>query len=193
MMHSILKRHIIILVVMATTALLAIASVWFLARMVEARTVRVISAKDQLASYEENKKIFTDESRLLALIRERETRLEAYRITPGFTPELLSALEDLAESYGVVFSIVSVQTPGEGATQKLLIDFSAEGSRTALDAFLVALSHQTYQLRFMRASLFIDRNIKPVVTDGTPTTPAPTKIPAAPKWSLLATVEVVSY
>lgn len=177
MMHTILKRHTMVLTVALVVTLGTVgALVWF-AHIVEKRTERVISAKEQLASYDENKKIFAEESKLLAAIGEREAILEQYRIRPETTPELLSQLEDLARATAVEFSIVAVQTPGEGDKQKLLIDIAANGTRSALDAFLKALSHQTYQVRFTRASLFANKDT--AATVGT--------------WGVLASLEIVSY
>lgn len=165
------------LVIAITATLLTIGALWLLTRIVEQRTQRVISAKEQLASYDENKKIFAEESKLLAVIGERETVLEQYRIRPETTPELLSQLEDLARTNGVEFSIVAVQTPGEGDKQKLLIDIAANGTRGALDAFLKSLSHQTYQVRFTKASLFANKDT--AATTGT--------------WGVLASLEILSY
>lgn len=181
-MQSLFKRHILTLITAATIAIGVIVALWLFARVVERRTNRVISAKEQLASYEENKKIFAEESKLLAAIAERETSLEHYRITPESTPELLSSIESLAATHGVTFSITAVQTPGEGEHQKLIVDFSAEGSRAALDTFIAALSHQTYQVKFDRVSLFAGQSTAP--SEGAA---------GAFGWSVLASIQIVSY
>lgn len=192
MMHTLIKKHIVFLSIALLACIICVGGMWRFATIMHAKKAKVITAKQALASYEENKKIFADESLALASIGDRATRLEQYRVTSDTTPELLSKLEDLAKQYKVDFAITTVQAVDD--SKKLLIDFSSKGSTGSVDAFLAALSRQTYEVRFTKFSLFADNSTPPPVVPTQPgiTPAAPVVIPGS-TWEVLASIEIVSF
>ncbi len=176
MMHTTLKHHTSTLIVTAILFIAGAIGFWRFTDLMDDKKTAVITAKEQLAAYEASKQIFTEESKALAQITERVSVLEQYRVTSATTPELLSSLEDLAGMHGVDFAITTVTTPGTGQSQKLLIDVSGKGSRESIDAFLKALLHQPYQLKFTKLSLFADEGST-----------------VAGQWSVLASIQIMSF
>lgn len=166
--------HILILVL---TGILVVGAGYALIRFVEYLHITqqvVIASDDRVASYEQNKKIFADEFIAVGDLSTRVKKLESYIITTATTPALLSSLEDLARARHVEFSITSVQNLGKQKTERLTIDFSASGDSSSISAFIEDLSHQTYQIKFNKFSLF---------GDGT----------SAGKWNALGTIQVMSF
>lgn len=166
-------------------------ALWFLHNM-QQKSARVVAVKEQVASYQENKKIFAEESKQLKSLSDHTKELEAKTITPATTPDLLSSLEKLAQSNYVDFAITSVQTP-EANTEaaKLIIDFSAKGALAALDGFLAALEHQQYQIRINHFSLHRDMTLVP---DGLPVVKGKgVQVPRSAKWELVVSMQIMSY
>ena len=184
-MHALIKKHVVYLIIASLVLVASVLGLWRFGVSMHVRIEKVIVAKSALVSYEENKKIYAEESAALARIGARAARLETYRITTQTTPQLLSSLEDLARQYGLEFAITAVQTPGTTGSQKLVVDFSAKSTAPAIDAFLVALSQQTYQVKFNTFSLFAE---VPPAPD--PTRPVVSRVPG---WELLASIEILSF
>jgi hypothetical protein len=186
------KKHIIVLITTVILCGICFAGLSYFANLMYVKKNKVLTIKEQLASYDQNKKIFSEESSALAAIGTRVSALESYFITSASTPQLLSGLEELGQKNNIDFTITSVQTPGAGAAnQKLLIDFSAKGSAAQLDAFFTALSHQSYQIVFTKFSLFADG-----VSQNSQALAAPTSKIApkgVPQWAALASIEVISF
>jgi len=181
-MISPLKKHTIGLTVSIIVFFAGAVGLWRFAVHMQAKKERVIAAKEQLKAYEENKKIFLEESEALSAIAGRVVSLEAYRITPATTPELLSALEALAQAHAVEFAITTVQTPGaQNVGQRLLVDFSAKGAPGRVDAFLLDLGRQSYQTKFTKFALFA---IGP---------DSESALPRVAEWEVLASMQIVSY
>ncbi len=187
MMKSIIRKHIVTVVVVSIAFLGMAFSIWRFEHLMKDKQDRVISVKEQLASYNENKIIFAEESLALAKITERVDALDKYRIRASTTPELLSSLEDLALKNNVKFSITTADNNVKG---KLIIGFSASGSRTAIDSFLDQLSHQTYQIKFTKISIFAD-TIQSPESLGTPEIKTP--VPKIQEWQVLANIEILSF
>lgn len=144
----------------------------------------VMDFSQQLVSYEENKKIYDEESKSIDSIGAEVKNITDNLITPDNMPTFLSSLEDLAKKDNVNFAITTVQTPNVGASsQKLLIDFSAKGSEKDLDSFLKNLTYQTYQVKFNKLSF--------VSGDSIDTTTSKTKVTSS--WEVLASIQVMSF
>lgn len=168
------KRHIVILVLGILIAGGSMYGVWYVVRTLQTEESEVVAAQQRIASYTQNKKIFTDEFTAMNALSARILRLESYTITPATIPTLLSSLEDMAHARAITFTITSAQNPGKQKPEKLSIDFSASGDITALTAFLDDLSRQAYQVKFTKLSLFADPS-KP----GT--------------WSMMGSVQIMSF
>jgi Tfp pilus assembly protein PilO len=190
-MKSLLRRYTIsttisILVFCSTV----IGLIWF-GLLMDAKRNRVLDTKQQLASFDLNRKVLIEESQEFKAIAARLTTLETYRVGDGDTPELLSSLESLAKTYGVEFTITTVQTAvaTADAPAKLSIDFSVHGPFSAIQQFVDTLNHQAYQIRFTAFSLLA---VTPPVVEpvaGQPVAPVST----VRSWDLLASMEVVSF
>lgn len=201
MTTTILKKHIVALAL----AVLGVCGGTFLiltmGRLVKSRMAKVITADEQLASYQANKKVFAEEAASIASIKQTVATLGSYQITSDTIPQLLSSMEALAQKDAVQFSITAVQTPGKSGNQKLFVDFSATGSEKSLDTFLADMTHQTYQIAFTKLSLFANTDnsfgsVPPPSTTVTSTSTGAATTTATPPvggWDILASIQVVSY
>jgi len=167
------KRHVGILIVLIFCMAGSIFALYYFVQYLEKQTTSTIDTQKRIASYEGNKKIFTDESLALTDLSKRVFAKEAYLVTPTTTPTLLSSLEEAARTQGVLFTIISAQTPGK-QKDKLVIDFSVEGTEAQVKTFLTTLVGQTYQVKFIKFSL----RTGPVIEE---------------KWSAFASVQVISF
>ncbi|HWC57571.1 MAG TPA: hypothetical protein VG621_01280 [Candidatus Paceibacterota bacterium] len=158
-------------------------------RLVKSRMGKVLAADTQLASYQANKEIFAQEATSLAAIKQKVETLAGYEITSDTIPQLLSSMEALAQRDAIDFSITTVQTPGNGSKQQLLIDFSAKGTQKNLDAFLGDLTHQSYQIAFTKLSLFAESD----TSFGTGAAGNTSTLPPPGGWDVLASIRVMSY
>jgi Tfp pilus assembly protein PilO len=168
------QQHIAGLVLSILTAAAGVYGVYSFVQYLQQEESVVLAAHQRIASYSQNKKIFADEFAAMNTLTTRVTTLESYTITPASIPTLLSSLEDTARARSITFDITSAQTPGKQKTEKLSVDFAASGDIGALTAFLDDVSHQTYQLKFTKLSLFADG-----------TTPG--------KWSMIGSVQIMSF
>lgn len=150
------RRHIVVLITLSILAAASGVGVYAGVRYLKRETVNTVNARERIASYERNAKIFADESAALADLQNKVTTMESYIVTPATTPTLLSSIEALAATHAIEFTITSAQTPGK-SKDKLIVDFSATGSMKAVSAFLDDLGHQTYQVKMNKLSLFADR------------------------------------
>ncbi len=191
MINSIYKKHITLLILAIVILLASLFGLWKFENLMQTKIDRVITVKAQLASYEENKKIYSNESAIIKTLGERVSALDQYRITTKTTPELLSKLEELAIKNGVTFLITSAEALNSNKTgEKLTIGFTAKGSKEGINNFVDQLSHQTYQLKFTRFSLYsavvpvpekeLDGTVKPVITK-------------VPQWEVLSTIQITSF
>lgn len=177
MMNSIIRKHYIVLVVLALLfAGMSIFS-WKFALLIMHKKSEVVSYNQRIKFYEENKKIISEESILIEEIEKRLGVLESNIITTENLPEFLSSLEEMAESKKIIFSITTVQTPGaNSASKKLIVDFSASGKEQDLYDFLNELTHQVVQIKFNKLSFSHS------IEDG-----------AQSQWHVLGSIEVISF
>ena len=159
-MPRLFKTHLIRLIISILVLVFAILGIIWFAHQMRFRERQVVTTNARLVSYDRNKKIFAQETAALTAIEKRIVALEAYRVTPATTPELLSSIEARARVYDIDFTITTAQTPGaQNSKQKLLIDFSATGDMQMLQAFLADLMRQPYQIKFVKFALFADSDV----------------------------------
>jgi Tfp pilus assembly protein PilO len=178
-MKALFRKQLGVVIGIAGIFLFALLGLIRVGMAMKEKEARVQEIKNHVASYEMNKKVFTEETKQLQKIERTVAALEMNRITAATIPALLSSLEELAASHHVTFSITSVDTPGKGEEQKLLIDSAATGSYEHIIAFVTELLSQPYQVRFNEFSLY--QNTQEAM------------LGTAPAWELLATIEVISF
>lgn len=176
-MESLYRKKSIQLIVCTIILFGLVGALGLFAQSMERKKQKVIDIKERLASYEQNKKIFQQETKRLERVGERTWALEAKRITSENLPALLSSIESLAAAQGVTFAITQVETPVvDVGPQKLTIAFSAQGSFANLQALLHAMTHQVYQVTFTTFSLYSDPSAK-----------------SGAGFDMLGTIEVISF
>lgn len=155
-MKSLLRTHFIIAIISGLVCLGALVGVLRIHSSVEARKARVLEARDRLASFEQNKRVYTQEAAELGIIKARIEALEKTIVTSDSLPALLSSLESIAKANSVNFVITTVdqQAPKGAPGPVLHVDFSADGSYARLQSFVGALLSQAYQARFTKFSLY---------------------------------------
>lgn len=161
----------------------ALIGLWQFGMSMRVKELRAQEIKEHLASYEQNKKVFAEESIELQKINERIGKLETHRVTVDTVPQLLSSLESMATAEGIVFDITTVHTPKNAEdAQTLVIDFAATGSYVDIATYLDRLASQPYGIRFTRFSLYRSTQTQDTLV----ATPEVT-------WELLASMEVLSF
>lgn len=166
-------RHIIVFALLVIVVALGGVLTYRAVVHTEAQVVRIRELQRRTTSYADNKKLFALEAQAVSDLAKRISADEQYLITTATTPVFLSNLEALAQAYGVEFTITGVQTPGK-QKNKLMIDFAASGELSQVQAFLAALSRQTYQVSFAKLALFLDQK-------------------SSTTWDALASMQVVSF
>ncbi|HVY36130.1 MAG TPA: type 4a pilus biogenesis protein PilO [Candidatus Paceibacterota bacterium] len=195
-MKSLLRIHYIGTFTAFLFVIVAGVLLWRAETLLQARKARVLDVRDQLASYEQNKKTFAEESKTLETIRSRVQALEADVVTTATVPDTLSHLEALAKSDGVAFSITNVQNGQSDSSQPsgLTIDFTANGSFAALSMFINHVLSQPYQVNFVRFALSAasKSDTTPSIVSSTGTGSAPT-VGSGSGWNLIAGIQVISF
>ncbi len=195
-MKTILKKHIVVLIVYIGFCIVALAGVVMLFTTMKSKIARVSEIKERLASYQKNKKAFEEEARELRALQERIGVLEQYIVTSDSLPALLSTLESVALKNTVGFEITSVQTPIENEKTKLLIDATTKGSYAQVRAFFTELERQPFQVKIRKLYLFSEQGEEAVAAiSGTLSGPKTTKstAPKIPLWQGVATIEILSF
>ena len=194
-MNTIFKKHIISLIVSIIIPLILLGAVFLLLREFSVKVSRIADIKERVASYQKNKKAFTDEVLKIQSLEKRVGALEASIVTSETVPSLLSSLESLGKNAGVAFEITSVQNPVENDTVKLVIECSIVGSQSKILAFLDQLQHQRFEVRISKLFLFSDEGQSSTpaqagILSGGKSKPAPV---AERQWRAITTVEIVSF
>lgn len=185
MTKRILRKHFLIFTFLLIVLVGVELALYRYFSRLEKSSNEVMDFSQQLVSYEENKKIYDEESKSISSIQAEVKDIASNLITPANMPSFLSSLENLAKANNVEFVITTVQTPNVGTTsQKFLIDFSAKGSEKNLDSFLKNLTYQTYQVKFNKLS-FASTSSTPDETSG--------KAKPLSSWEVLASIQVMSF
>lgn len=178
------KKQIITTIATALITIAIFAGLSYFYSQMSVREAKVKDAKTQLATYEQNKKVFAEENVELKDIEARAAKLEGYKITLEHVPQLLSSLEGLASQKNVSFEISTVDTPKEGETDKpLAITFVAGGSYDGIESFLNTILGQSYQARIVGL-----RFVKNQATNA-----GQGNVVDHPAWEADATIEILSF
>ncbi len=155
-MKSVFRIQFISLIIASIAFLGSLVAFYFFSTTMKAKEARVLEARDHLASFEQNKRIFTEEAKELEVIKNRVEALETNLLTKESIPTLLSSLESMATARNVVFTLTAVNQPetSEGVDPILHIEFSAEGSFADLELLATDMLTQSYQATFTRFSLY---------------------------------------
>lgn len=185
-MQRIFKKHLILSIILFVgIGILAAGFVFFL-KFIETRSARVLEIKEEIATYEINKRSFSEEAQEIKTLQAKVQTLEEYVVTPATLPGVLSDLEALAVDRGVAFQITGVATPTEKDQKKLRIDFSLEGSFTLVQEFLQLLLQQPFATAFTKLEFAAEPKIQPL--DGVPAGSTTTDA-----WRVLGTLEILSF
>lgn len=195
-MNTILKKHIISLVLSTVLFVGCVFGILFFISSMNNKITSVTTIKEQIASYQKNKKAFDDEAAKLKALENRLSNLESQVVTTETLPSLLSSFESLATKNGTTFEITSVQTPVVDGKTQLLIDFTDKGSYAQVKSFLDQLQHQSFEIKFSKLYLFSDQG--ETQSQATTGTLSVTKVKAPvvvkeKQWQGVATIEVVSF
>jgi Tfp pilus assembly protein PilO len=195
-MNTILKKHIVTLVLSVVLPVALLIGGLLFIRQLTVKVSRIADIKERIASYQKNKKAFTDEVSKIQLLEKRVGLLESSVITAEEVPTLLSSLESLAKDSGVTFEITSVQNPVENDVPKLTIECSVIGSKTQILSFLDRLQHQSFAVGISKLFLFSEegQQSSPVVA-GVLSGGKTKAVAISPEkqWHGIATVDIISF
>lgn len=192
-MKHLLRFHIVGTVVALVVLVVFAGGLIVFIRAIQQRETRVLEVRDRLASFEQNKKIFSEETKEFESIRERIIQLESNIITEASIPALLSSLESIAKAQGVDFEITAVNTviPANDPTRSdplLQINFSASGGFANLQSVVEQMQSQRYQVVFDEFSLFMTSS-----GGSTQTRSATSGEGKVAQWQLLARMSILSF
>lgn len=150
-----LKKQILSFAAALFSLIVALVALSFVSSQLKTREQRVLSARDQLASFEQHKRIFEEEAKQLSVLKTKIESFEQYLLSEAMVPELLSSFEQMAQARSVQFVISAVQyTPATQTRDPLLsIDITATGTIAAIEAFIQDILSQSYQAHFSRFTL----------------------------------------
>ncbi len=196
-MDTLLRRHLVSLIITTLLTLGVLGGVLFLFSTMDTKLARVADIKERLASYQKNKKEFTEEATELKVLEARLRALESNIVTKATVPNLLSSLETLAGTSGASFEITSVDTPLQGEVTTLVVDCTVRGSYKQVQTFLDVLQHQSYQMQFNKLFLFSEESETQLPdTSGTLTVGKKIKTASIPKetqWRGVMTFTILSF
>lgn len=195
-MNTILKKHIISLILLIVVAGMILIGIVFLFSSMKTKIIRVLETKERISSYQKNKKEFADEVLKLKSFEERIVSLESKVVGSADVPTLLSTFENLAQDNVAGFEIVSVQTPVVDEKMKLLVDFNVKGSYSQIQAFFNKIQHQSFQVHFLELAIFSDQVGQVAEVENVISPDNKTKLPVLPKeksWQAAATIEILSF
>jgi Tfp pilus assembly protein PilO len=179
-MEPIYKKHVIRFVVAVLFTGISLFGLWRFGSSMRTKQLRAQEIKEHLASYEQNKKVYAQESIELKNINDRISKLEHYRVTVDSVPQLLSSLEAMAAGRNVMFDISNVKVPKTPEEkQSLFIDFSGSGSYADIESFLQAIVSQPYEVKFTNFSLFRSTRAGGVASEAS--------------WEILGSIEILSF
>ena len=178
-MQSLIRTHTFAALIAFLVLVVSAVALSLFAVSMGKREARVIEARDRLASFEQNKRIFAEEAKELEAIKEHIEQLEAKVVTEEKVPELLSSLEAMAKVQAVEFTITAVSSDAEvQKTARLHIDVSATGTLPAIQSLVKEMLSQDYQIAFTRFSLYQSEEGAGAKAGG---------------WQLLAGVDIISF
>lgn len=185
-MKSIFRKHLFFGIFLFIVLIILAAGVFFFIRLIQRQSVKVHQLKEDIATYEVNKRSFSEEAQQIKELQGRLQILQGYVVSAATLPSLLSTLESRAVEEGVTFQITGVVTPTEQDQKKLRIDFSLSGSLANVRAFLDLLLSQPFAAAFTRLEFAADPQIVPL--DQLEQTSAREE-----SWRVIGTLEILSF
>lgn len=195
-MDKLLKKQIAYLITLTIVGLVLLAGIFFFLRAMKSKMSKVVEIKEQIASYEKNKKVFSEESEKIKSLEFRLKNVESNIVTTETLPELLSSIESLADQNNIDFEITSVQTPVVDDKSQLFIEFGSEGSYPNIQSFLNQIQHQAFQIKFSKLFLFSEQSENSnQITSGTLSIKKTNKTTSSSgkKWQAIGTIEILSF
>lgn len=190
-MKTLVKKQIIVLIASLAFFLVVAAGIAVLFRLIEARAAVVQDIKEQIATYQVNKRAFSEEAQQIKLLQSRFSVLSDYVVTEKNLPTILSTIETLAKENALSLDITEVATPVKDATTSLIVEFTAQGNYTALQSFLASLLHQPYAASFSRIEFVA--NTTPEQTPVSGKKPLVKQLPQEQQWRVFGTLTVLSF
>lgn len=185
-MKSIFRKHLFFGIFLFVVLIVLAAGVFFFVRFIQRQSVKVHQLKEDIATYEVNKRSFAEEAQQIKELQGRVQTLEGYVVTAATLPSLLSTLESRAVKEDVVFQITGVATPTEQEQKKLRIDFSLSGSFSKVRTFLEILLSQPFATAFTRLEFVADPQIIPIDQVDQVSVPEG-------GWRVIGTLEILSF
>ncbi len=185
-MESFVKKSIITTTILGIVLITTGAGLFYFSSAMIDRQKLVLDAKERLASYEQNKRAFAEES---IKLKELVGQIDAYKkdaVSIGSVPQFLSSIESIAATYDIEFTITAAETvENENNSKELFVDISAVGDFENIISFSNEILQKRYQLQFVNFSLFREEQQKDIEGNFvTPTKPL--------EWSLLARIKIVT-
>jgi Tfp pilus assembly protein PilO len=198
-MDKILKKHILSLVFSILVTILFSGVVFFFYNSFNKKITKVSEIKERIASYQKNKKAFSEEADKLRVLENRLNTVEKAVVTSESVPNLLSKLETLAQGSSVSFEITTVQTPVKEGAPKLFVEISTKGSYENIQFFLNQLQHQDFQIKISSLYFLAEQTeqssaaisgVLPVSTNKVVVAPVIIK---EKQWQGVASIEILSF
>jgi hypothetical protein len=184
-MDHLFRKHFIRFLIAIAFFMSACVGLWYISSTMHIKILRVVEVKQHLASYEQNKKTFIQETARFKAIASRVSDIEQHRITISNVPNLLSSIEAQAVQEGITLTITSVDAPKKPTdAQELSIDFLASGTSGQIESLVKKLQSQPYEVSFSKFSLYRD------VAQNTTALPI---VPTGGQWQLLGRLKIVSF
>ncbi len=185
-MESFVKKSIITAAILGVVFVATGAGLFYFSLAMIDRQKLVLDAKERLASYEQNKRAFAEES---IKLKELVGRIDSYKqdaVSLASVPQFLSSLEAIAVTHNIEFTITAAETvENENDSKELFVDVSAVGGFEDIVSFSNEILQKRYQLQFVSFSLFREEQQKDIEGNFV----APTK---PLEWNLLARIKIVT-
>jgi Tfp pilus assembly protein PilO len=193
-MQHVFRKQLILVCIAALLFVVLLGGGVFFVGFIRTQIGQTRELKEKIASYEKNKKTFTDEVLHIKTLEARVEALESTIVTPEGVPLLLSRLEALATKSGVSFEITSVQNPVVDEKPMLSVESSMTGSRETILAFLGTLTEQPIALHINKLFLFSEEGgVSSVPTAGTLQVDQKKPVNSTARWRAVATIHVLSF
>jgi hypothetical protein len=180
-MEALYKKHILITLSLSIILILGCVGLWQFGLRMKDKHDKVREVKEELATYNQNKKVYAEESVQLREIASRVASIETKRIRTSTIPELLSTLEAIAATYNLTYTISAVQTPKTEEEEKLAVSMIAKGTMPHIMDFLGTILSQPYQAKITKLTIYKEQP------------PAEAPLPPEQLWNMQATVDILSF
>lgn len=191
-MKNILRKHTIVTIILSLVVCVFVFALLSLARFIEQRSARVLEIKERIATYEINKKSFSEEAQQVKSLQSRLETLRSFIVTPATLPSVLSRLEALSASQQLEFEITGVTTPIENEQTKLKIDFTVIGTFDQTTTFLETMLKQSFAASFARLEMVALQKTEALAAKDAKKATARTE-PREQQFRVFGTLEILSF